>query len=171
MSSNESTNVHPGVLLQRDLDAFRVTRSELARRLGETYTHIDELCDGRRPMTPELAKKLQSTLGGRNPDYWMAAQREYDWDQVAKEAGGHERAVVWLPTELVAAVSIPTAGYLEIAVRVPVGSTDQDAIDAAIARYDAGEWSEENHHWETRESAPVSAEIEVNWASDSPKEG
>jgi len=72
---------HPGEVLQMMLDESKVSQSELARRLGEKHSKINEICRGKRGVSAEMAIKLGKVFG-QSVDLWMGLQDEWELSQI-----------------------------------------------------------------------------------------
>ena len=69
---------HPGeMLLEEFVKPLKLTQPELARRLGISYPHLNEIIKGRRSVTPDTALRLSRVLG-MPADFWLGLQQ--DWD-------------------------------------------------------------------------------------------
>jgi addiction module HigA family antidote len=70
--------VHPGeVLLEDYIKPSGVSLGALAEALALPVDALQELVDGRQPMTAEVAEKLASHFGGE-PSGWLALQASYE---------------------------------------------------------------------------------------------
>lgn len=80
MSKNAYTPdiaVHPGETLKDSLDALKMTQIELAQRTGLTPKTINEIIQGKNPITPGTAIKL-SNVFGMSVAFWNNLQRNYE---------------------------------------------------------------------------------------------
>ena len=73
--------VHPGEVLKMLPDESEVSQSELARRLGEKHSKINEICRGKRGISAEMALKLGKAFQ-QTPDLWMGLQDEWELSQI-----------------------------------------------------------------------------------------
>ena len=69
--------VHPGEILIEYLEDAALTQSEAARRLHVPIGNINEICRGKRGISPLFAIKL-SYLFGNTPELWMNLQRNWE---------------------------------------------------------------------------------------------
>ncbi|CAN5863488.1 HigA family addiction module antitoxin [soil metagenome] len=78
---------HPGVLLREDyLPELGLTQQELAERLHVSFRRVNEILNGKRPVTLDTALRL-GRLFGQSPAFWMNLQLAYDlWH--AEHGGG-----------------------------------------------------------------------------------
>ncbi len=74
---NPSTAIHPGVTLQEILDSLVMSQIELANRTDLTPKTINEIIQGKNPITPETAIKLANVFG-ISPNFWNNLQRNYE---------------------------------------------------------------------------------------------
>jgi len=76
--------VHPGVYLKELLDELKLSQYRIAQDLGIPDMRINHVVNGRRPVTAELALRLERYFG-QSPRYWINLQSRYDMD-VAEDA-------------------------------------------------------------------------------------
>lgn len=70
--------ISPGEVLREDfLDTLRLTQGALAKALGVDRTTINELVNGRRAVTPEMALRLAHAFR-TTPVYWLNLQSAVD---------------------------------------------------------------------------------------------
>lgn len=74
-----STDVvlHPGDVLQLELEARQIRKSEFASLMGITPGHFSELIHGKRHVSAALSLKLEKLLGIK-AEYWMRVQVYHD---------------------------------------------------------------------------------------------
>ncbi len=76
---------HPGEHLAEYLDARGWSQAEFARLADLTPKLISEIINGKNPVTPETAIKLERVLGLK--DYiWLGLQRDWDLHQARQKA-------------------------------------------------------------------------------------
>ena len=78
---NHVTPVHPGEVLQDELDELEVTQSALAEHIGVLPKTINEICRGKRGISAEMAMKLSQALGA-TPQFWLNLQNSWELSQV-----------------------------------------------------------------------------------------
>lgn len=81
--------IHPGEILTADfLDAKGLSQSELARAINVPPRRINEICLGKRGVTPDTALRLGRYFGVA-AEFWLNLQQRYDLevrrDQIAAE--------------------------------------------------------------------------------------
>jgi addiction module HigA family antidote len=69
--------VHPGKVLQDELEEVGLTQSALAEHIGVLPKTINEICRGKRGISAEMAMKLSKALGG-SPQFWLNLQNSWD---------------------------------------------------------------------------------------------
>jgi addiction module HigA family antidote len=81
----QRTPTHPGEILKEEfLEPLHLTQSALARRLGTSFHAVNELVNGKRGMTTEMALKLARYFG-TTPELWLNLQNRYDLYRIAKK--------------------------------------------------------------------------------------
>lgn len=77
--------VHPGGILQREfLEPMKITQSALAAHLKVPVRRINEICRGKRAITPETAWMLARAFG-MSPQFWLNGQALYELAVAKKE--------------------------------------------------------------------------------------
>lgn len=69
---------HPGELLADELEARGLTQKKFAETLGVPCSVINEVIKGKRPMTPELAFKIEAATGTK-AYIWVELQTHYNY--------------------------------------------------------------------------------------------
>src|SRR5690349_6583358 len=69
--------LHPGEILQMELEARGLRKTDFAVSLGMRPGHFSELLHGKRHVSAYLALKLEKMLG-ISAEYWMRVQVYYD---------------------------------------------------------------------------------------------
>lgn len=73
--------IHPGAVLQDELDEIGLTQSALALHIGVLPKTINEICRGKRGISAEMAWKLSQALGA-SPNFWLNLQNNWELSQV-----------------------------------------------------------------------------------------
>jgi addiction module HigA family antidote len=81
MTKTHIPAVHPGMVLQDELDEIGVSQSELAVHIGVLPKTINEICRGKRGISAEMAWKLSQSLGA-SPNFWLNLQNNWELSQV-----------------------------------------------------------------------------------------
>lgn len=68
---------HPGELLKEEIEYRNVTQSYLAKQMGVPYTALNDILNGRRPLTANTAMLFEAALG-INADMLMRMQLKYN---------------------------------------------------------------------------------------------
>ena len=75
------TPVHPGEVLQDELEEIEVTQTVLAKHIGVLPKTVNEICRGKRGISTEMAMKLSKALGG-SPQFWLNLQNNWELSQL-----------------------------------------------------------------------------------------
>ncbi|MBR9974157.1 MAG: HigA family addiction module antidote protein, partial [Bacteroidetes bacterium] len=73
--------IAPGEVLEEHIESIGMTQAELAERTGLTPKTINEIVNGKAPVTPETALKLERVLG-RPAHFWNNLELLYQEDLV-----------------------------------------------------------------------------------------
>lgn len=68
---------HPGELLAADLDALKVSKTEVAASLGVTRKALYDVLDGKSGVTAVMAVRLEAVLGS-SAEMWFGLQAAHD---------------------------------------------------------------------------------------------
>lgn len=74
--------VHPGTLLKEEIEYRGITQKHLAQQMGVSYSVLNEVLNGKRPVSIEYALYLEAVLG-IDAQLWIQMQADYNL-QVAK---------------------------------------------------------------------------------------
>ena len=77
-----SNPVHPGKLLKEEIEYRGITQKQLAQQMGVSYSVLNEILNGKRPVSIEYALYLEAVLG-IDAQLWIQMQADYNL-QVAK---------------------------------------------------------------------------------------
>lgn len=80
------TPIHPGEILQDELDALGMSAAALARAINVPANRISQILAGKRNLTADTALRLARYLG-TSPDLWMNLQKTYELDLARTEIG------------------------------------------------------------------------------------
>lgn len=74
---------HPGeMLLEEFIKPFKLTQTEVARCLGISYSHLNDIIRGRSRITPDTALRLSYVIG-MSADFWLGLQQDWDlWNAI-----------------------------------------------------------------------------------------
>ncbi|RMD84596.1 MAG: addiction module antidote protein, HigA family [Candidatus Dadabacteria bacterium] len=87
MTKNHITPIHPGKVLQDELDELGITQTALALHIDVLPKTINEICRGKRGISAEMAMKLSQALGA-SPQFWLNLQNNWELSQVDKSVIG-----------------------------------------------------------------------------------
>ncbi len=75
------TPIHPGMVLQDELEEIGVSQSNLARHIGVLPKTINEICNGKRGISAPMAWKLSKAVGA-SPQFWLNLQNNWELSQI-----------------------------------------------------------------------------------------
>jgi addiction module HigA family antidote len=78
---SHTTAVHPGLVLQDELEEIGISQSAIAVHIGVLPKTINEICKGKRGISASMAWKLSRALGA-SPLFWMNLQTNWELSQV-----------------------------------------------------------------------------------------
>ena len=81
MNKIHFTPVHPGEVLQDELEEIGLTQTALAKHIGVLPKTVNEICRGKRGISAEMALKLSKALGG-SPQFWLNLQNNWVLSQL-----------------------------------------------------------------------------------------
>ncbi len=77
--------IHPGEMLNDEIKARGITQRKFADVLGCSYYVVNEVVNGKRPISVEMALKIEAALG--TPAYiWQRLQADYDMQVARKDS-------------------------------------------------------------------------------------
>lgn len=84
--------IHPGEILNLDyLEPMDISQTQLARNVGTTFRTINEIVNGKRGISPDMAIRLGRYFGTA-PELWLNLQNQYDlYEAKAKNKGVLQR--------------------------------------------------------------------------------
>jgi addiction module HigA family antidote len=71
------TPIHPGLVLQDELEEIGISQAALARHIDVLPKTINEICRGKRGISAEMAVKLSMALGA-SPQFWLNLQSNWE---------------------------------------------------------------------------------------------
>ena len=74
---NHTTPIHPGLVLQDELEEIDFSQSAFAGHIGVLPKTINEICRGKRGISVEMAWKLSRALGA-SPAFWLNLQNNWE---------------------------------------------------------------------------------------------
>ena len=85
--------VHPGEILEDELDELVVTPTEFARRIDVPPNRVSQIIAGKRAVTGDTALRLGHWFGAE-PQFWLNLQSAYDIRRAEEKAA---REIARLP--------------------------------------------------------------------------
>lgn len=74
--------VHPGEVISDVLADLEITQTAFAEILGVSRRTVNEIIQGRRPITVDMAIRIGKALGN-GPQLWLNLQQKVDiWDAI-----------------------------------------------------------------------------------------
>jgi addiction module HigA family antidote len=74
----EREPIHPGEVLLHDLiEPLGITQKSLAAELRTSFRTVNEIINGKRGISPDMALRLAKHFG-MSPDFWLNAQKNYE---------------------------------------------------------------------------------------------
>lgn len=71
------TTTHPGDVLKEELEARGISQKKFAEVLSFPYTQLNEILNGKRPVTTDFALMMEASLG-INPEMLINMQTRYN---------------------------------------------------------------------------------------------
>ena len=80
---------HPGEVLKDEIEARKITQRQLADSMGLTYSVVNEIINGRRPLTAKTALMFEAALD-IPADSLMYLQTKYNMQTARKDSSIRE---------------------------------------------------------------------------------
>ncbi len=87
-----SEPVHPGTLLKEEIEYRGISQKQLAQQMCVSYSVLNEILNGKRPVSIEYALYLEAVLG-IDAQLWIQMQADYNL-QVAKSDKSIKRHIL-----------------------------------------------------------------------------
>ena len=81
---------HPGEVVKDEIEYRKISRRKLAEQMGISYKALNDILNGRRPMTTATAMMLEAALGVP-ADSLMRLQLRYNMQQATRDKSFMER--------------------------------------------------------------------------------
>jgi antitoxin HigA-1 len=82
MNGRKVRPVHPGEVIADVLEDLEITQTSFAEFLGVSRRTVNEIIQGRRPVTVDMAIRIGKALGN-GPQLWLNLQQKVDiWDAI-----------------------------------------------------------------------------------------
>jgi antitoxin HigA-1 len=83
--------VHPGEVISDVLVNIEISQTKFAEVLGVSRRTVNEIVQGRRPITVDMAIRIGKALGN-GPQLWLNLQQKVDiWDAIQKHKEDYDR--------------------------------------------------------------------------------
>lgn len=80
-----SVPIHPGEILKDELEARNMSQRKFASVIGVSYSVLNEVVNGKRPVTTEYALKIEAAIG--IPAYiWVNMQSAYNMEVARRDS-------------------------------------------------------------------------------------
>lgn len=81
---------HPGSILKDEIEYRRISQRKLAKQMGISYSVLNEILNGHRPVTEKTAMMFEAALG-INPEPLMRLQTSYNVRMARKDKSFMQR--------------------------------------------------------------------------------
>ena len=81
---------HPGEVLKEELQARGISQKKFAQMLNLQYTFLNEIVNGKRPVSTDMALMLETALG-IEATFWINLQTRYNLQVARKDKNLSER--------------------------------------------------------------------------------
>jgi len=88
--------IHPGEILKEELLTPRgISQAELARSINVSVRRVNDICQGKRSITPDTALRLALyfNLGSEGVEFWMNLQHNYEKRYWKSILAGQEKEI------------------------------------------------------------------------------
>lgn len=82
--------IHPGELLKEEIEYRKLSQKRLAEQTGISYKILNDILNGRRPLTTATAMLFEAALG-ISAGLLMRMQLDYNMQQTARDKSFMER--------------------------------------------------------------------------------
>ena len=76
---------HPGDILKEELECRTISQRSFAKQVGMSYSVLNELLNGKRPLSPTMALMFEAALG-ISADMLMNIQTRYNMQTARKDS-------------------------------------------------------------------------------------
>ncbi len=78
-----ASKIHPGVYLRELLAEHGISQSHLARHIDVKVGVVNEICNGKRGISVQLAQRLSAAFGS-SLEFWLNLQMAYEIGKAKK---------------------------------------------------------------------------------------
>lgn len=90
-AKRERKAIHPGEILKYEyLDEMNISQQQLSKDLDTTYAAINEIVNGKRGISIEMAYKLGKYFG-ISPKFWINLQISYEMEVFEDELNSNKK--------------------------------------------------------------------------------
>lgn len=79
-----SEPIHPGEMLKDELQAREISQRKFAELIGVSYSVLNEVLNGKRPITTEYALKIEAATGTK-AYMWVNMQTAYNMQTARRD--------------------------------------------------------------------------------------
>ena len=76
---------HPGDILKEELECRNISQRSFAKQVGMSYSVLNELLNGKRPLSPTMALMFEAAVG-ISADMLMNIQTRYNMQTARKDS-------------------------------------------------------------------------------------
>ena len=84
---------HPGEVLKDELEFRGISQRGLAKKMGISYSALNEVLNGKRALTTDLAVKIESAIG-LPAKVLLAAQTQYELESAKSASDNMEKETI-----------------------------------------------------------------------------
>ncbi len=93
LKSRKTRPIHPGEIILDILEDVEITQTQFARMLGVSRRTVNQIIQGHRPVTVDMAIRIGKVLGN-GPESWLNLQQKVDlWDALQKYEQEYEKVL------------------------------------------------------------------------------
>ncbi len=81
MDAQHVTSVHPGEVLQDELEELEISAEHLAEHIRVPLSVISAICEGHQDIDAAISVKLSRALGA-SPQFWLNLQNNWELSQI-----------------------------------------------------------------------------------------
>ena len=85
MNMQHVTPIHPGEVLQDELEELEISPALLAEHIKVPVANILDICGGQQDIDATIALKLSRALGA-SPQFWLNLQNNWELSQIDESA-------------------------------------------------------------------------------------
>lgn len=80
-----SEPIHPGEMLKDELEARGISQRKFAQTIDVSYSILNKVVNGKRPITTEYALKIEAATG-IDAEFWRGLQSDYDMQTARRDS-------------------------------------------------------------------------------------